>query len=315
MTTESLAADELLRLRRAVESTTDLDHVPRPWGRMLFANRAARELIGLGPDEPLPGSRSTSSSARRPSRSRRCAQAIIREGRWSGELFVRGRDRRVPASVVVSGPSRRERPVRVLLGVGAATSVSGADRSGASAAARPCCAPSCSRRRCRSSRSTRDGNGPRLEPASEELFGWRASEVVGGPAVRRVPGRARCADCAGVFEARRFDRSSARYARPRRRPARCARVGRTAAQRFRSRRFGGRRRRRRHRPALRRAALRESEVRFRSLVQNSSDMVTIVDDGRCSTAARAPCVPRHRPRGRRRADVPLDEVCTRKTAP
>ena len=54
MTTESLASDELLRLRRAVESTTDLITFHARGGRMLFANQAARELIGLGPHEPLP---------------------------------------------------------------------------------------------------------------------------------------------------------------------------------------------------------------------------------------------------------------------
>ena len=103
MTTESLAADELLRLRRAVESTTDLITFHARGGRLLFANRAARELIGLGPDELLPRLEIDEFFGATPEELAEMRQAIIREGRWSGELFVRGRDHRVPVSVVVSG--------------------------------------------------------------------------------------------------------------------------------------------------------------------------------------------------------------------
>ena len=40
--------------RKVVESTTDLVTFHARGGRMLFANGAARELMGIGPDDALP---------------------------------------------------------------------------------------------------------------------------------------------------------------------------------------------------------------------------------------------------------------------
>src|SRR6476660_4758476 len=101
MTTESLAADELLRLRRAVESTTDLITFHARGGRLLFANRAARALIGLSPDEPLPRIEMDEFFVTTPEVLAEMRQAIVDQGRWAGELPVRAGDRRLPVSVVV----------------------------------------------------------------------------------------------------------------------------------------------------------------------------------------------------------------------
>src|SRR5258706_13416512 len=104
MTTDAgFVADELLRLRRAVESTTDLITFHARGGRVLFANRTARELIGVGPDEPLPKLELDEFFVTTPETLAEMRQAIIDDGRWAGELDVRGRDLRMPASVVVSG--------------------------------------------------------------------------------------------------------------------------------------------------------------------------------------------------------------------
>src|SRR6478609_4239945 len=103
MTTESLASDELLRLRRAVESTTDLITFHARGGRMLFANQAARELIGLGPHEPLAQLEMDEFFVTTPELLAEMRQAIIDDGRWAGELPVKCGDRLLPASVVVTG--------------------------------------------------------------------------------------------------------------------------------------------------------------------------------------------------------------------
>ena len=50
-------ADPNGAFRRAVESTTDLVTFHARGGRMLYANRAARELMGIGPTIRCPASR------------------------------------------------------------------------------------------------------------------------------------------------------------------------------------------------------------------------------------------------------------------
>ena len=93
------AAHEMLRLRRAVESTTDLITFHARGGRMLFANQSARELIGIGADEPLPRSACTSSSTMTPAQEAEMRESIIEHGPLvrassrSGAAIVRFRHR------------------------------------------------------------------------------------------------------------------------------------------------------------------------------------------------------------------------------
>src|SRR5689334_4161449 len=65
--------DEIVRLRRAVEATTDFVTFHTRTGRVLFANGAARAAIGLSVGEPLPKVGIHDSSSRRRNRSRRSA--------------------------------------------------------------------------------------------------------------------------------------------------------------------------------------------------------------------------------------------------
>src|SRR5262245_40362624 len=96
-------ASEVTRLRRAVDATTDFVTFHTRSGRMLFANRAAREMIGLGLDAPLPEVAIHDFFEARPEQVDEIRDALAAEGRWSGELDVRGVSGRVPASVVVTG--------------------------------------------------------------------------------------------------------------------------------------------------------------------------------------------------------------------
>jgi len=92
-------ADPSGAFRRAVESTTDLVTFHARGGRMLYANRAARELMGIGPDDPLPRVEMNEFFDTTPELLAEMRQSIIEIGRWSGELDVRGVDLRMPASL------------------------------------------------------------------------------------------------------------------------------------------------------------------------------------------------------------------------
>src|SRR5260221_55068 len=89
--------DGIPNLRRANESTTDLVTFHARGGHMLYANRAARELMGIGPDDPLPRVEMNEFFATTPELLAEMRQSIIEYGRWSGELDVRGVDLRMPA--------------------------------------------------------------------------------------------------------------------------------------------------------------------------------------------------------------------------
>ena len=182
-------------------------------------------------------------------------QAIIDDGRWAGELDVRGVERRIPASVVVitghrDADGRYEYFSALARDITERRTVEAARRRSEDGAARR----SCSRRRSRSSRSTPRPRCTSGTARARSCSAGRAAEAIGGdPAVRSsrptISVRSRPARSTGET----VRSHEARYARPRRRPDRRERLGRTAAQRRRSRRLGGRGRRRRDRPAARRA--------------------------------------------------------------
>ena len=96
-------ADANGAFRRAVESTTDLVTFHARGGHIIFANRAARVVIGVGADDPLPRVDLDQFFDTTPAQLAEMRQSIIDHGQWSGELDVRGVDVRIPASVVISG--------------------------------------------------------------------------------------------------------------------------------------------------------------------------------------------------------------------
>src|SRR5437016_6359300 len=95
--------DEIVRLRRAVEATTDFVTFHTRTGRVLFANGAARAAIGLAVGEPLPEVGIRDFFGATPEQVAEIRDALADYGRWSGELDVHGRDRTIPASVVITG--------------------------------------------------------------------------------------------------------------------------------------------------------------------------------------------------------------------
>ena len=147
---------------------------------MLFANRAARELIGIGPDEPLPRVEMNEFFDTTPEQLAEMRQSIIDHGRWSGELDVRGVDLRIPASVVVTG----HRDASGRYEYFSALSRDITDRRATDAA----------RRRSETALRAIVQSSPlpifALDAAGtvhvwnracEELFGWTAADVVGSP--------------------------------------------------------------------------------------------------------------------------------------
>jgi diguanylate cyclase (GGDEF)-like protein/PAS domain S-box-containing protein len=275
-TTEArFAADELLRLRRAVESTTDLITFHARGGRVLFANRAARELIGIGPDDALPRLEIDEFFETTPEQLAEMRRGIIEHGRWAGELYVRGRDLRIPASVVVSG--HRDANGRYEYFSALARDIS---EQRANEAAR-----------LRSETALRavvqssplpifalDARGTVhvWNHAAEELFGWSAADVVGGepPFLESEAELEVLLQLA--FSGETTPSHEARYARRdgspidvnlSLAPLRNA-TGRVVSAVGVVADVSDQRRAE--------SALRESEVRFRSLVQDSSDMITIV---------------------------------------
>jgi diguanylate cyclase (GGDEF)-like protein/PAS domain S-box-containing protein len=269
--------DEIVRLRRAVEATTDFVTFHTRTGRVLFANGAARAAIGLAVGEPLPEAGIRDFFAATPEQVAEIRDALADYGRWSGELDVHGIGRTIPASVVITGhrdaEGRYEYFSALARDITEQRAVDGARRRSEGAL----------RAIVQSSPLAIfavDGDGAVQvwNRACEELFGWTASESIGAP-----PPFAESADELRalinlVFEGETVKSQEARGA------ARDGRVldvdlalaplrnaaGRVASAVVVVADVTDQRRAER--------ALRESEVRFRSLVQNSSDMVTIVGD-------------------------------------
>ncbi len=270
-----LAAQEVLRLRRAVESTTDLVTFHGRAGRMLFANRAAREIIGLGADDPLPRIEMHEFFDVTPPRLAAMRDAITADGRWSGELDLCGQAIRIPASVVVTGHrdangryeyfSAVSRDITEQRAADAARRRSeGALRAIVQSSPLPIFAVDAS------------GTVHVWNRACEELFGWTADEAIGS-----LP-RFASADQIVELVGRAFDGETVRahVSRYERRGGELLDVNvsvaplRNATGRVISAVLVVADVSDQKRAEL---ALRESEIRFRSLVQNSSDMVTIID--------------------------------------
>ena len=229
--------------RRAVESTTDLVTFHARGGRMLFANRAARELIGVGPDDPLPRVEMHDFFDATDAQLAEMRTSIIQHGRWAGELEVCGLDLRIPASVVVTGHRDADGRYEYF----SALSRDITERRATDAA----------RRRSEAALRSIVQSSPLpifavdaagtvhvWNRACEELFGWTAAEVVGSPppfaSGRRVErdDRPRVLGRDGPFP-----RGPLRAAR--RRDGRRGRRDRPVAQRGGTRHLGRRRRGRR----------------------------------------------------------------------
>ena len=271
-------ADTNGAFRRAVESTTDLVTFHARGGRMLYANSAARELMGIGPADPLPHVEMNEFFDTTPEQLAEMRESIIEFGRWSGELDVRGFDLRMPASVVVSG----HRDATGRYEYFSALSRDITDRRAIDAA----------RRRSETALRSIVQSSPLpifavdttgavhvWNHACEELFGWTAPEAIGSlppfvDSADEINGLTEPAFAGETVRAR-----EARYARRDGRPLDVSisvaplrnANGRVVSAVVVVADVSDQKRAE--------LALRESEVRFRSLVQNSTDMVTIVGEG------------------------------------
>jgi diguanylate cyclase (GGDEF)-like protein/PAS domain S-box-containing protein len=270
-------ADENGAFRRVVESTTDFVTFHARGGRMLFANAAARELMRVAPDEPLPLVEMNEFFDTTPEVLAAMRQSIIDYGRWSGELDVRGFDLRIPASVVVTG----HRDASGRYEYFSALSRDITDRRAIDAARRR--SETALRSIVQSSplpifAVDQRGTVHVWNRACEELFGWSAAEVIGS-----LPPFVSADDISeltsSVFEGETVRAHEARYDRRDGNPVDVdvsVAPLRNAAGRVVSAVVVLADVSDQKRAEL---ALRESEVRFRSLVQNSTDMVTIVGEG------------------------------------
>jgi diguanylate cyclase (GGDEF)-like protein/PAS domain S-box-containing protein len=264
--------------RRAVESTTDLVTFHARRGHILFANRAARHVIGVGPNDPLPRVDMNEFFDTTPAQLAEMQQSIIEDGRWSGELEVRGVDGRVPASVVVTGhrdPNGRYEYFSAVSRDITEHRANDAARRRSEAALRSIVQSSPLPIFAVDAAATVHV----WNRACEELFGWSTSETIGSP-----PPFIGSADdmrtlTAPVFAGETIRAHEARY------PGKDGRPLDVNVSIAPLRNVAGRvisavvvvadisdQKRAEH-------ALRQSEVRFRSLVQNSSDMVTIIGAG------------------------------------
>ena len=271
-------ADANAAFRRAIESTTDLVTIHARDGHVLFANQAAREVIGVGPADPLPRVDIDDFFDATPEQLAEARKAITDFGRWSGELDVRGVDLRIPASVVVTG----HRDANGRYEYFSAVSRDITERRSIDAA----------RRRSEAALRSIVQSSPLSifavdaagvvhvwNRASEELFGWSSSEVIGSLPPFIDSAAEMRALTAPVFTGETVRSHSARYSGSDGRPL-DVNVAiaplRNAAGRVVSAVVVVADVSDQKRAEL---ALRESEVRFRSLVQNSSDMVTIIAPG------------------------------------
>ncbi|MGO9872754.1 MAG: EAL domain-containing protein [Acidimicrobiia bacterium] len=282
-------ADANGAFRRAVESTTDLVTFHARGGDIIFANRAAREVIGVGPDDPLPRVDIHQFFDTTPVQLAEMRQSIIDHGQWSGELDVCGVDFRIPASVVISG--HRDENGRYEHFSALSRDIS--ERRANDAA----------RRRSEAALRSIVQSSPLpilavdaagtvhvWNRASEDLFGWSASEAIGSLPPFIDSGDEMRTLTAPAFNGETVRSHEARYASRDGRPL-DVNVAiaplRNAAGRVISAVVVVADVSDRKRAEL---ALRESEVRFRSLVQNSSDMVTIIDSsGRVTYRSPSAC--------------------------
>ena len=276
--TADLIADPDGAFRWAVEATTDVVTFHARGGRMLYANRAARELLGIGPDDPLPPVEMNDFFATTPELLAEMRQSIIEYGRWAGELDVRGVDLRMPASVVVTG----HRDANGRYEYFAALSRDITEQRALDAA----------RRRSEAALRTIVQSSPLpifavdaagvvhvWNHACEELFGWTASEAIGSRPPFVESDEEITSLTAPAFAGDTVRTREARYARRDGEPVEVnvsVAPLRNAKGRVVSAVVVVADVSDQKRAEL---ALRESEVRFRSLVQNSTDMVTIIGEG------------------------------------
>jgi diguanylate cyclase (GGDEF)-like protein/PAS domain S-box-containing protein len=271
-------ADPQGAFRRAVESTTDLVTFHARGGRMLYANLAARELMGIGPDDPLPPVEMNEFFATTPALLAEMRAGIVEHGRWSGELDVRGADLRIPASVVVTG--HRDATGRYEYFSALARDIT--EQRAIDAA----------RRRSETALRAIVQSSPLSifavdargvvhvwNHASEDLFGWSAADVIGARPPFIASDEEIDALTAPAFAGETVRAVEARYTK---RDGSPIDVNLSVAP---LRNANGRvvsavvvvadvsDQKRAER------ALRESEVRFRSLVQNSTDMVSVIGEG------------------------------------
>jgi PAS domain S-box-containing protein len=93
------------RLAAVMEATTDLVAVAEPHGRLLYLNRAGRQLMGIEPDADLDGLRAADLMAEAPRArvDREIVPELARDGTWSGEVPFRSRSgREFPVWAVAS---------------------------------------------------------------------------------------------------------------------------------------------------------------------------------------------------------------------
>ncbi|MDZ4825874.1 MAG: PAS domain S-box protein [Actinomycetota bacterium] len=96
------AQQELLRLQRTVEATTDFVTFHGVDGGMFFANEAARAFFGVAAGEPVPPLGPEDFLDISDDEMQQVRDTMIDEGRWAGELDLRGAGGRVmPTSIVV----------------------------------------------------------------------------------------------------------------------------------------------------------------------------------------------------------------------
>jgi|GEM_PF-2594418 len=97
------ARETQARLTAILEGTLDCVGISIPGGQMVYLNRAGRQLLGIGEDEPLSGLNVLDFH---PEQVRiqlsRTVPLLIAEGQWSGETTILARDgRHIPVSQVV----------------------------------------------------------------------------------------------------------------------------------------------------------------------------------------------------------------------
>jgi len=104
ITARKLAEEGRARLAEILEATTDFVAIAEPQGRVLYLNRAGRELLGIGLEEGLSRVRGADGH---PEWARKLVletaiPAAVRDGVWKGQIaFLDGEGREVPFSQVI----------------------------------------------------------------------------------------------------------------------------------------------------------------------------------------------------------------------